>query len=123
MLLNILLTVAVLPAQTFHVLTPIKCNQFKVNLVRRLLNSGAVLKQSVVEDPLSAELFACTCENYLHYGWCIHVCLHAFGSGVFLDYPPLLNPRKIKALKNGRACSATTGRPPAATPGGALSRE
>lgn len=89
--------------------------------MRRLEDSGAVLNKDFIDDPEKAELYCCTCESYMHYRWCIHVCLLAIARKVMLDYPTLLNPAKIKPVhKKERAHSAAAGRPAKAKNGGAL---
>ena len=100
---------------------PIECKTFKENLVKRLVNSGAKINPEFIEEPEKAEFLSCSCENYMHYAWCLHVNLQAFAHDIMQDYPPLLNPKKIQAIKAGRACTATSGRPTKAKRGGALS--
>ena len=112
--------------QTFHILKPIKCNVFKANLLRRMQASKAKLKDGLDKTDLDLDdvpLYSCTCENYMHYAWCIHVNLRAFADGIMLDYPTLLDPRKIKAVGKGRACTATMGRPAKARRGGGLGHD
>ena len=111
-------------AQTFHVMKPIQCKAFKVGLIRRLAASGARLTREALDKPQEALLYSCSCENYLHYGWCIHVNLQAFGpTGVMREYPKSLNPHKIKAVAKGRVYAASMGRIPRAKKGGALGYE
>ena len=47
-------------------------------LVERLQGSGTSVDLDVLGNPKPADTFySCSCDDYQHYLWCVHVCVDA----------------------------------------------
>lgn len=44
----------------------------------------------------------CNCVDYLHYRWCVHVCVDAFNKKLISGYPRTLDPTPIGDRARGR---------------------
>ena len=113
----------------FHILQPITDAVYTRDLKCRLRASGLPLNDTECEklcaDPESGVptkyFYKCTCANYKHYLWCLHVALKAISDDlVKAPYcPPRLDSTKISHLKS-RGQGRPSGRPAKSTPGEAL---
>ena len=109
----------------FRILRPIKSEVFLAGLVARLESgeSGAEGNGVEVDRALLASgkqhFMSCTCENYMHYLWCLHVCCHALSVKLIKGVPRNLDPTKIHSLKQ-KAPPALDHRPPKAIKGDGL---
>ena len=74
--------------RTYHTLTPITDETYTRRLEARLLKSDCTLNTSKYRlqngngdiDPEKLKkgkgYVHCNCDAYLHYGWCVHVCIY-----------------------------------------------
>lgn len=114
--------------QSFRILKPIANTAFLTGLVVRLEagESGASGNGVEVDRELlasgRAHFMSCSCEDYMHYLWCVHVCCHALSVNLINGIPRNLDPTKIKSVKQHSASAPpdTAHRPAKALRGGAL---
>ena len=111
----------------FHILQPILDDTYVRCLVARLRASQLPLVDAEVEKLFSGEqrFYKCTCSEYKHYAWCLHMAVRACADGLVAApfCPPTLNPEKIQPVKRKFIVEETrpqVGRPRNAVPGGAL---
>ena len=65
--------------KNFHIMQPITSAVFLEGLVERLQGSGAKVDLELLKNDNRPRdtFYACTCEDYQHYCWCVHVCTDA----------------------------------------------
>ena len=83
--------------------------------------NGVKIAKDVLDEG-KATFMSCTCENYRHYLWCVHVCCYAMHKKIITCYPPNLVPTTIRSVKS-KAPVALNHRPAKAQRGGALSKK
>ena len=110
--------------KSFHIMRPITDKVYLNGLVERLQGSGAPVNVDMLNNSkLTDTFYSCTCEDYQHYLWCVHVCVDAMTRKLLKGFPPTLDPTKIRNLKTGLALQICQGRPAKAAKGGALGRK
>ena len=111
--------------QSFRILKPIVNQHFVEELIKRLENgeSGAVGNGAKVNTTLlhskKACFYSCSCEDYLHYLWCTHVCVKCLKDNL-IQCPSNLNPARIQPV--AQSIEVKKGRPARAKRGGAWER-
>ena len=74
-------------------------------------------------NPKPADTFySCSCDDYQHYLWCVHVCVDAMTRKLLCGFPPRLDPTRISNVKTGTAMKLCS-RPAKAQKGGALGKK
>ena len=111
--------------KNFHIMRPITDEVYLNGLVERLQGSGAPVNVDMLNDSkLTDTFYSCSCEDYQHYLWCVHVCVDAMTRKLLKGFPPTLDPTKVKNLKTGQAMqSCQKGRPAKALKGGGLGKK
>ena len=92
-------------SRAFHILIPIIDGTYITMLVKRLKGDGDSIRGATLADGAGfgeKKFYHCTCSDYLHYAWCVHVCCKAFQDKLILRYPKNLDPTVILSKKKGR---------------------
>ena len=105
----------------WHTLTPITDPVWTQRRLTMLKQAGCKLdltrvrqsSQNVSLDPAKLKQFGlvhCNCATYLHYTWCLHVCLHArVVSGIMKSVPPKWESRRYGHAMQGKPARALAG--------------
>lgn len=111
--------------KSFHIMRPITDEVYLNGLVERLQGSGAPVNVEMLNNSkLTDTFYSCSCEDYQHYLWCVHVCVDAMTRKLLKGFPPTLDPTKINNVKTGQAMQiCSKGRPARALKGGGLGKK
>ena len=117
----------------FHILQPILDDSYVRSLVARLRACKLPLVDAEVEKLFSEDgkaekyFYKCTCSEYKHYAWCLHMAVQACADGLVAApfCPPTMNPEKIQPVKRKfvlEEAAPKGSRPHKAVRGGALGK-